>query len=123
MQTYHRNDVRVGAPFDLKLPFIANIGALYPITPNWDVCLDWVDIAAQDIRFDKYADRFRLGTEYRYDLIADYLGVAPRLGFADRHITAGLGLNLFRALQIDGAYAFDSFIQANSYYVQARVGW
>ncbi len=123
VQTYHRNDVRVGAPFNLKLPFIANIGALYPITPSWDVCLDWVDIAAQDIRFDKYADRFRLGTEYRYDLIADYLGVAPRLGFADRHITAGLGLNLFRALQIDGAYAFDSFIQANSYYVQARVGW
>ena len=123
LQNYKINDLRVGVPFDLKVPFIMNVGAMYPVNEHLDVGLDWVDIAAQDIRFDKYADRFRLGAEYRFDFLSDDLGIAPRLGMADRHLTAGVGLNLFRVVQLDGAYAFDSFVQANSYYVQMRIGW
>ncbi len=41
-------DVKVEWPFDLKLPMIINIGATHPITENWDVSLDWVDISEQD---------------------------------------------------------------------------
>jgi hypothetical protein len=120
--TYSRK-VKVEAPFDLKVPFIANLGVHHPLTEHWDAEFDWVDIAAQDVRFEKYIDRFRIGTEYRLDAIKDLLGVAGRLGVADRRITLGFGLNLFRALQIDAAYAHDSFVQESSYYAQVRLGW
>ena len=110
-------------PIDLKLPFIMNAGTRYAITREWDVAFDIADIAAQDERFENYGQRFRLGTEYRLDAIKDVLGIAPRLGYADSRLTFGVGLNLFRFIQIDGAYAVDSFIQERSYFAQLRIGW
>jgi len=115
--------VNVGLPFDLKLPMIINIGAIHPITENWDVALDWVDISDQDIRFVDYEERLRVGTEYRLDAVKEKLGIAFRLGMADKRFTGGIGLNLYKALQIDGAYAYDNYVEAYSYYAQIKIGW
>jgi hypothetical protein len=115
--------VKVEWPFDLKLPMIINVGATHPITQNWDVSLDWVDISDQDIKFTDYTERFRIGTEYRLDAIKQKLGVAFRLGMADEKLTGGIGFNIYKALQIDGAYAYDNYVESYSYYAQIKLGW
>jgi hypothetical protein len=115
--------VTVDAPFELKMPVIVSIGAHHAITPDWDVALDVHDVAKQDLRYDTYMDRVRVGTEYRLHTLAKWLGISGRLGMADRQWTLGFGVNVFRVLQIDAAYAHDSYVQARSYFVQARLGW
>lgn len=116
--------VKVKWPFDLELPMILNIGATYPLTENWDVSFDWVDIAKQDdIRFVNYPERIRLGSEYRLDAIKQKLGIAFRLGMADERFTGGIGFNIYKALQIDGAYAYDNYVESYSYYAQVKLGW
>lgn len=115
--------VDVGIPFDLELPMIINAGAVHPITENWDVALDWVDITDQDIRFEDYGEHFRIGTEYRLDAVKEKLGIAFRIGMADTRFTGGIGLNLYRAVQLDGAYAWDNFVGDYSYFAQVRIGW
>lgn len=122
LKSISRN-VNIGLPYDLKVPFIMNIGAIYPIFTEWDIALDWVDIAEQDGRFDKYFERIRIGTEYRLDAITGKLGTAFRIGMADGRFTGGLGFNIFNVLHIDGAYAWDNFVEAYSYYLQVRLGW
>src|SRR5690606_34088397 len=87
-------NVRVGIPFNLELPMIFNIGAVHPLTPDWDVAFDWVDITEQDVRFEDYMERLRIGTEYRLDAVKEKLGVAFRIGMADKRFTGGIGFNL-----------------------------
>jgi hypothetical protein len=116
-------DINLDVPFDLKLPFVANVGVSQQVTKNFDVAFDWVDIADQEEIYDKYIERIRIGAEYRLDTIERTLGITGRFGFADDHLTFGLGLNLFRAVQIDGAYAWDSFVDTFSYFAQLRIGW
>jgi len=115
--------IDLGIPFDLELPMIINVGAVHPITENWDVALDWVDISEQDIRFEDYWERFRLGTEYRLDAVKEKLGVAFRIGMADARFTGGIGFNLYKAVQLDGAYAWDNYVGDYSYYAQIKIGW
>ncbi len=45
------------------------------------------------------------------DAIKQKLGVAFRLGMADEKFTGGIGFNIFKALQIDGAYAYDNYVE------------
>jgi hypothetical protein len=116
-------NVNVDFPFDLKLPFVANIGVTQQITRDFDVAFDLVDVLEQEKLYDKYSERLRIGAEYRLDAIERSLGIVGRIGFADNHPTYGLGLNLFRVVQIDGAYAWDSFVNDFSYYAQLRIGW
>ncbi len=115
--------VILDSPFELQMPLIVSVGAHHAITPQWDVALDIHDVAEQDVRYGNYLDRVRIGTEYRLDAIDNSLGIVGRLGMADRQWTLGLGLNIFRALQIDAAYAHDSYVDARSYFLQARLGW
>lgn len=117
-QTYH-----IGIPFDLELPVIFNLGVMHPITKNWDALFDLTDISKQDIRYEDYWSRFRFGSEYRLDIIPDKLGTAFRAGFSDKRLTGGIGFNIYRALQLDGAYAYDDFVGSYSYFVQVRIGW
>jgi hypothetical protein len=119
----YEQKVIVDAPFELQMPIIISVGAHHPITPQWDAALDIHDIAKQDLRYDNYLDRVRIGTEYRLDAIDQSLGIVGRIGMANRQWTLGLGLNIFRVLQIDAAYAHDSYVQARSYFLQARLGW
>lgn len=115
--------LRIDHPFELQLPVIVNAGASYAITPDWNVAMDLTDLARQDIRYENYLDRLRFGTEYRLEALQDVLGITGRIGMADRQWTLGLGLNLFRVLQVDAAYAHDSYVNARSYFLQARLGW
>jgi hypothetical protein len=114
---------RVDIPFDLKTPFLVNIGARQPITDHWDAGLDVVDVAGQDIKFETAFDRVRLGSEYRLDAIQNILGIAFRVGLADTRPTFGLGLNIFRVVQLDGAYAYDNFFGDNAIFAQVKIGW
>ncbi len=117
-QTYN-----IGIPFDLELPVVVNLGILQKITENWDAAFDLADAAEQDIRYEDYWSRFRFGTEYRLEAMDKKLGVSFRIGVADKRFTGGIGFNIFRALQVDGAYAYDNFVGSYSYYLQARLGW
>jgi hypothetical protein len=115
--------VGVEDPFELKLPVIVNVGAHRAITPEWDVAFDIVDLAARDARYERYGERIRMGTEYRLQTLDNSLGITPRIGMADMQLTLGVGLNILRMLQIDAAYAHDSYVDARSYFLQARLGW
>ncbi|MGE5436789.1 MAG: hypothetical protein ACM3O3_06140 [Syntrophothermus sp.] len=121
IQTVGRN-VDVGLPFDLKVPVLVNLGAIHPITPDWDVALDIFDIAKQDVRFQKYFERLRIGTEYRLNFQKN-LGFAFRLGMAELRPTFGFGFNLFNIMQLDAAFAYDNFVGENSVYAQVKFGW
>jgi hypothetical protein len=122
MQSVSRK-VESDIPFNLELPMLINLGVIYPITGNLDAALDIVDAANQDLRYEDYLSRFRVGTEYRLDVLKDLFGVAFRIGVADKRFTGGFGLNIFRALQVDGAYAYENFVKSYSYYAQVRLGW
>ncbi len=115
--------VTVTRPFNLKAPFIANFGICQFITKNWDIALDWVDIAEQDSRFRESTERIRLGTEYRFKILKDHLMVSLRTGLADEKFGFGLGLNISHYVQIDGAYAYDRFVKSYSYFTQLKIGW
>ncbi|RQV97366.1 type IX secretion system membrane protein PorP/SprF [bacterium] len=116
-------ETTITRPFALKAPFIASIGICHPITDKWDIAFDWVDIAENDIRYEKSADRICLGTEYRYPAIADKLIITPRLGWSDQRLTVGLGFNLYHHVQLDGAYAYDKFVNEYAYYAQCKIIW
>ena len=115
--------MNIHRPFELKSPFIANVGINHPVTPNWDISVDWVDIAEQDSRYDKTTERIRLGSEYRLSFWDNKLGMAFRVGMADEKVAFGLGLNLTKYVQIDGAYAYDRFVDEFAYFSQIRFGW
>ncbi len=116
-------NIEIHRPFELKSPFIASLGISHPVTPNWDISADWVDIAEQDSRYDKTTERFRLGTEYRINFWNNKLGCTLRVGMADEKVAFGLGLNLTKYVQIDGAYAYDRFVDSFAYFGQLKFGW
>ncbi|HZW38046.1 MAG TPA: hypothetical protein VFF33_01975 [Ignavibacteriaceae bacterium] len=121
LQTINRS-ANVANPFNLKVPILVNIGAIHPINKDWDVALDIYDMAEQDSRFNKYWERLRIGTEYRFSFEKNFF-LSARLGMADLHPTYGLGLNIYNFFQIDAAYAWDNFVDENSIYAQVRFGW
>lgn len=110
-------------PVTLKTPFIANIGLSHSIIPNWDIALDWVDVAEKDTRYGKTTERIGLGTEYRFGLWRDRLRIAVRTGLADEHWTGGLGVTVLDRVRLDGAVAWDRMVKARSYFAQIKVGW
>ncbi|MDZ7400266.1 MAG: conjugal transfer protein TraF [candidate division KSB1 bacterium] len=116
--TIENQPLNVDVPFQLKAPLLMNVGILHPLKPNWDISFDLVDIFSQDDKFDDYVDRFRIGTEYR---LPQYR-LALRGGLAQRHLAAGLGLD-FKYVQLDAAYAHDTFIDRGSMFAQIRFGW
>lgn len=116
--TIENQPLKVDLPLQLKAPLSLNFGILHPLEPNWDVSLDLVDILSQDDKFEKYIDRFRIGTEYR---LPQYR-LALRGGLAQRHLAVGFGLD-FKYVQLDAAYAHDTFIDRGSMFAQLRFGW
>lgn len=122
IQSYSQK-YKIGIPFDLELPMIFNIGVIHPITNNWDAAFDLADISEQDVRYEDYWSRFRFGTEYRLDIIPDKLGTSFRVGLSDKRPTGGIGFNIYKVCQLDGAYAYDDFVGSYSYFAQIRLGW
>lgn len=116
-------ETTITRPFELKVPFIVSLGVCHPLTKNWDIAFDWVDMAENDSRFEKTEDRIRLGTEYRFNVLKSALTVTHRLGLSDQRVALGLGLKIFKLLHIDGAYAYDRFVNEYAYYAQLKIGW
>jgi len=116
-------ETTITRPFALKVPFIMSIGVCHPLTKSWDVAFDWVDIAENDSRYEKTEDRIRLGTEYRFNTLKSALTITPRIGLSDQRIALGLGLNILKLFHIDGAYAYDRFVNEYAYYAQLKIGW
>ncbi len=115
--------INLTRPFELKSPFIANIGIYHPLTKDWDVSLDWVDVLEQDSRYESTIGRVRFGSEYRLEPWKDKLLLSLRAGVADENFCFGLGLNITKYFQIDGAYAYDRFVDTYSYFSQVKIGW
>lgn len=115
--------VRALVPIELTSPVVVNVGVSQPITANWDVAFDLADVAGQNDLYEDYAHRIRVGTEFRLEAVKDEFGIALRAGLAEKRPTFGIGFNLFRFVQIDGAYAHDTFTDENSYFAQVKIGW
>jgi hypothetical protein len=115
--------VTVDIPVEFSVPILINLGVTHPLVKNWDASLDVVDIAAQDAKHVNVAGHLRLGTEYRLEAIPGSLGIAFRGGLAERKLTGGFGLNIFRVVQIDGAYGWDYYVDDYAVFAQLRLGW
>jgi hypothetical protein len=115
--------VSVDVPVEFNVPVLINLGVTHPLMKNWDSSLDVVDIAAQDEKHVNFGGRIRLGTEYRLEAIPGSLGIAFRGGLAERKLAGGVGLNLFRVVQIDGAYGWDYYVDDYAVFAQLRFGW
>lgn len=115
-----RSDVAVKQPFRLKAPLLANIGLIYPLQSNWDLAFDWVDVFSKDDTYGSFADRVRIGTEYRFTRTR--LSPSLRAGIAEKHLTIGAGIQT-RFLKLDLAIAHDPFLERNALFGQAQIGW
>jgi len=115
--------INLTRPFELKSPFVANIGIYHPITKNWDVSLDWIDVFEQDSRYENTIGRVHVGSEYRWEPWKNKLLCSLRAGIADENFCFGLGLNITKYFQIDGAYAYDKFVKTYSYFSQIKIGF
>jgi len=114
----------LNGPANLALPVVANVGALFPITRDWDASFELVDVAQQVSTYSNYAQRFGFGMEYRLHFFGDNFHVAPRVGFADLEGSAGLGLSYRRLIMLDVAYYTGRVVQARKNIgVQLSVCW
>jgi len=118
--TIEKRQVNVKQPFKLKAPLLANLGVTYPIRPNWDLAVDWVDILSKDQTYNGFADRLRIGTEYRFSNWNPLVSV--RGGISEKHLTIGAGVQT-RFARIDLAYARDPFLEKSVLFTQIQLGW
>ncbi|HEX9933772.1 MAG TPA: hypothetical protein VGB38_01145 [bacterium] len=115
-----KTDVTVKQPFRLKAPLLANVGVSYPVRPNWDVMLDWVDMFSKDNTFNGFADRIRIGTEYRFTKVK--LNPSLRAGITEKHLALGAGIRT-KFVQFDLALARDPFLERNALFGEVQMGW
>jgi len=117
-------NIMVHGPASLDLPFVATTGVAFHALDDLDFTFEWVDMLAhQDVRYDTYADRFRLGTEYRLRIPGNILMIPVRMGLAEGLPTFGVGVSLANILQVDFAYFTSNLRKSRSYGFQARLNW
>jgi hypothetical protein len=114
----------VSGPAELNLPFVANAGMLLPLTSDWDVSVEIVDIFDKESKYPDYGERVGVGTEYRLRFFGDMFQVSPRLGFAQLNATAGLGLSYAGVVRLDFAYFTSRYIDERKMIAgQLSVAW
>jgi hypothetical protein len=114
----------VSGPAELELPFVANAGMMFPVTSDWDVSLEIVDIFAEETRYPDYGERVGVGSEYRLRFFGDKFHVSPRLGFAQLNVTAGLGLSYAGVVRLDLAYFTSGYVDERKMIAgQLSVAW
>ena len=121
MMVRYKRQVYLSLPFELKLPFLVNIGIDHKINNYWTVGLDWIDFLENDTRYTSTMGRLRFGSQYTHTLWENKLNIAGRLGFGDEHLCGGVGFQIYNLVFLDGAYAWDPVIEAYSYYTQLRI--
>lgn len=117
----YKRPVNLTLPFDLKVPFLVNIGFRHDITKQLSVGFDWLDIFEENSRYQSTAGRLRVGTQYIQPVWQDKLSITGRVGVGDEHVCGGIGFSIFQTVLIDGAYAWDPVIQNHAFYAQLRV--
>ncbi|MBN1779713.1 hypothetical protein JW948_01180 [bacterium] len=117
----YKRPVLLNIPYELKLPFVMNLGLHRAMNAHWSAGLEWQDIFENDSRYQSTAGRFRAGTEYRQPLWKNRLTLTGRVGFGDEHVSCGLGLNIKDKVYLDNAYAWAPWIDAYAIYTQIRV--
>ncbi len=116
--------VLIQGPSTLALPFVANIGMLLPVSDDWDISVELVDIAQQESLYKNYAQRFGFGTEYRFHFLHDDLHVAPRFGLLNSEPSLGIGVRYRDIVALDGAYfAASQPLQRKNFAVQLTAWW
>ncbi len=114
----------IDGPAKLALPLVANIGASFAISDDWDAAFELVDVAEQVSVYKSYAERFGFGMEYRFHFFGDVLQLAPRIGFATAEPTFGLGIRIIDHIRIDAAYYTSAIVQARqNIALQLSVEW
>jgi hypothetical protein len=119
---YSRKNMFSG-PSTLALPFLANIGVLFPINEDWDVSFELVDIAQQESSYESYTQRFGFGLEYRLHFLSDNLHVAPRLGLENTEPSLGIGVSYRDIVALNGAYYAGSQIRARRNFALQLTAW
>jgi hypothetical protein len=100
----------VTGPAELEMPFVGNIGMKMPLTADWDVSLELIDIFNQETKYSLYGERVGLGSEYRLRFFDDKFEVSPRIGYAQLNPTAGLGLGYAGIVRLDLAWFTSRYI-------------
>ena len=117
----YKRPVMLTLPFELKLPFLLNIGIHHQLTEWWSVGLDWLDLLENDNRYQTTLGRLRLGSQVTQPVWKGRLSLTGRIGFGDEHACGGFGLGIVDTVFLDGAYAWDPLIEAYSYFAQLRI--
>lgn len=117
----YKHPIELTMPFELKVPFLINIGIRYDILKQWSVGFDWLDLLENSSMYKSTAGRVRMGTQYVQPLWPQKLSMTGRLGVGDEHVCGGIGFSIFQTVLIDGAYAWEPLIREYAYYVQLRV--
>jgi hypothetical protein len=115
---------RVSGPIDLEMPFVANAGVSVPLTADWDLAAELLDVFDQQTRFEDYSERISIGTEYRLRFFGDKFHVSPRVGYSQLNPTAGLGLSYAGIVRLDLAYFTSRYVDEREMIAgQLSVAW
>jgi len=117
----YKRPVELILPFELKLPFCANLGIYHDFNRHLSLGMDWQDIFENESRYQSTGGRLRFGGQYEQPVWSDKLTVTGRLGFGDEHVCGGLGIEIYKAVILDGAYAWDPIIESYAYHTQLRI--
>ena len=116
-------DQKVILPYELKNPFLFNLGLHHTLFNNLELNLDMIDIFYQTgSYYNSYFERLRVGAEYHF--LGDFL--ALRAGMSEFRPTFGAGININIKnviLDIDLAYAYNQLTNTNGYFIQLNFGY
>jgi len=115
--------ITISGPSRLELPFLANIGVMFPIHEDWDASFELVDITQQESLYRNYVQRFGFGMEYRLHFFDDNLHVAPRIGLSNSVPSLGLGVSYRDIVALNGAYFASSVIQERRNFALQLTAW
>lgn len=116
-------DKKLIVPYELRNPFLFNLGLHHTFYKRFEANFDFVDIFAQnESYYDSYFERLRIGGEFHF--LKDILAI--RAGMSEFKPTLGLGLNLnikHIILDIDLAYAYNKITNTPAYFIQLNFGY
>jgi len=116
-------DRKVILPYELKNPFLFNLGLHHQLISNLELNFDMVDVLNQaKYYYNNYFDRLRIGAEYR--LFNNIFAI--RAGMAEFKPTFGAGLNIKVKniiIDLDLAYAYNNLTNTPGYFFQIHLGY
>lgn len=116
-------DRKVILPYELRNPFLFNLGLHHTLYQNLELNFDFVDIFNQTHNYyNSYFERLRIGAEYR--LFKDVFAI--RAGISELRPTFGAGINIKIknvVFDLDFAYAYNNITSTPGYFIQLNLGF